>query len=167
MDNEAIPQLIEQLSDSNGLRRQEAREALVEIGAPALPYITQAAANNRKRPRWEAAKALATMAEPSSVPTLTELLDDPESDIRWLAAEGLLAIGSRSLPAVLDALVQKPESTGLRRAAHHVLDGTVRRDAELSEVLVPIMEALGDTQPASVIPPKAEEALERLDSLSG
>ena len=164
MSNESITTLGEQLSEDDGLAREKARHTLVLIGEPAAPSLIELLESDDKRPRWEAAKALAEIGHPSSVSALVGLFQDPESDIRWLAAEGLIRIGLSSLPNLLQVLIEKPDSTDIRRAAHHVFRELGSQNRVAGELLAPVIAVLGDTDPAGAIPPRAEEALERLQS---
>jgi HEAT repeat protein len=164
MNDQSIPALVDKLSDDDGLVRKRARHTLVLIGSPALPSLLELVESPVKRTRWEAAKALAEIGHPSSVSALVELLQDPESDIRWLGAEGLIRIGSRSLRDVLRLLIERPDSTDVRRAAHHVFRELGSQNSVVEELLAPVMEVLGDTDPAGAIPPRAEETLEQLES---
>ena len=164
MNDQSIPALVDKLSDDDGLVRKRARHTLVLIGSPALPSLLELVESPVKRTRWEAAKALAEIGHPSSVSALVELLQDPESDIRWLGAEGLIRIGSRSLQDVLRLLIERPDSTDVRRAAHHVFRELGSQNSVVEELLAPVMEVLGETDPAGAIPPRAEETLEQLES---
>jgi len=164
MTDQSIPTLVAQLSDDDGLVRKRARHTLALIGRPALSPLLELLESPVKRTRWEAAKALAEIGHPSSIPALLGLLSDRESDIRWLGAEGLIRIGPRSLRDVLLLLVERPDSTDVRRAAHHVFRELGSQNSVVEELLTPVMGVLGETDPAGAIPPRAEEALEQLES---
>jgi HEAT repeat protein len=165
VSSESIEDLLGQLTDRRGLRRQRAREALVDMAPATVPALLDLADAPNKRLRWEVTKALAEIEDPRSIQAFVERLADPESDIRWLAATGLIRLGPRAIPAVLRAVIAHPDSQVLRRAAHHVLHDLAREDASLDEVLSPVMTSLGDIEPASAIPPKAQEALQHLEVL--
>ena len=164
MNDRSIHTLVEQLSDDDGLVRRKARHTLVLVGSPALPSLLELVESPVKRTRWEAAKALAEIGDSSSIPALLGLLSDPESDIRWLGAEGLIRVGPRSLGSLLGLLIEKPDSTDVRRAAHHVFRELGGQNSVVEELLAPVMEVLGETDPAGAIPPRAEETLEQLES---
>jgi HEAT repeat protein len=159
MKEQSIPRhlpegLIQQLSARKGSVREQAREALVEMGPAVVPALLELVRSPTKRERWEAAKALSTIAAPSSTSALAKLLSDPESDIRWMGAVGLIRIGPDSIPYVLRVLIKKPNSTGVRRAAHHVLRDLSREHPELLEILSPVLDSLGDSAPADILPPR-------------
>jgi HEAT repeat protein len=159
-----VSSLIEQLSDRDGLVRDRARHTLALIGPPAVPALLERAHSPVKRLRWEVAKALSAIAEPSSIPALVEFLSDPESDIRWLGAVGLIRIGPRSIPPVLRILIEKPESIDIRRSAHHVFRDLGEQNPVAFEILGPVLDVLGDTDPPSALPPRAEEAFQRIQA---
>jgi HEAT repeat protein len=110
-----ISVLVEQLSDRRGRIREGAREALVDLGGPAVPLLLPLAASPSKKLRWEVAKTLGSIADPRAIPALVERLADRESDIRWLAAVGLIRMGPDSIPPVLRALIANPDSTAPSR----------------------------------------------------
>jgi HEAT repeat protein len=164
MNAESIPSLIEKLSDEDGLTRERARHTLVLIGKPAVPALLDLVESPVKRARWEAAKTLSEIGDPSSVPALVGLLADRESDIRWLGAEGLVRVGPSSLPKVLHALIEQPDSIDVRRGTRHVFKEIGAQNKVVKELLAPVVDVIGDTDPTGAIPPKAEEALEQLES---
>jgi HEAT repeat protein len=123
-DQSAIHALMALLCDRNTLRRQQARIALVDIGAPAVPYLIQALEDpeSEECARWEAAKALSDIGDPAAAPALINALgQDERFGIRWLAAEGLIALERQGLTPLLEALIQRSDSAWLREGAHHVL----------------------------------------------
>jgi HEAT repeat protein len=167
MSSSRLVSLVEQLSDQSGRVRERARHTLVFIGPPALPLVEGLADSRVKRTRWEAAKTVAAIADPSSMPVLLRLLGDPESDIRWIAAEGLIRLGNRSIPEVLNLLIEEPASVDIRRAVRHVLHHLAADNMVVAETVAPVMEVLGDTDPASAVPPRAEQALQQVEALQG
>jgi HEAT repeat protein len=108
---------------------------------------------------------LADMVDPSCMPALIKLLTDPESDIRWIAAEGLIRLGPSSLRDVLRLLIEKPKSIDTREAVHHVLRKLAAENRVIQELVAPVLDVLGETDPASSLPPRAEQALKRIESL--
>jgi HEAT repeat protein len=167
MEFPRLEELIAQLGDRAGGKRQRAREALVAIGEPAIPSLVALLGSSQFYLRWEAAKALTEIPHPAAIPGLVALLDDPKSEIRWLAAIGLINIGNRSVPLVLQAVAERADSKGFREASHHVLRDLSQRNDVLRDILRPVLDALGDTDPVEVIPLRAEVALHELRALSG
>ena len=150
------------LGDSNGLVRQRAREALVDIGQPAVPSLRSALASPHEQVRWEAAKALSEIAAPESAPGLVTALEDREFSVRWIAAEGLVAIGHRSIEPLLEALVARGDRQWLREGAHHVLKALSKRGAY--EAIAPVLVGLEGMEPELVVPPAAKAALKSMRS---
>ena len=167
MESRRLEELIAQLGDRAGGKRQRAREMLVAIGEPAIPPLVALLGSSQVRLRWEAAKALTEIPDPAAIPGLVSLLADPKSDIRWLAAIGLINTGHRSVPHVLQALTERAESKGFRDASHHVLHDLSQRDTVLRDILEPVLAVLGETDPVEVISSQAEAALRDLRALSG
>jgi hypothetical protein len=157
--------LVATLGDSNGIARQHARQALVEIGHPAVPALVTALESPQEQVRWEAAKALSDIGAAEAAPSLVLALEDREFSVRWLAAEGLVAIGHRSIVPVLEALVERGGHQWLREGAHHVLKSLSKRGSH--EALAPVLAALDGVEPALVVPPAAKTALKTLRSGSG
>jgi len=69
--NTDIESLIEDLASKDGMIRQKAREALVDLGNPAVSSLNHALLNSKlDRVRWEAAKALGGINDAGSIPSL-------------------------------------------------------------------------------------------------
>jgi HEAT repeat protein len=108
--------------------RAEARQRLVEQGSPAVPDLVKALSDPATHVRWEAAKALAEIADPASVPGLVASLEDRDQAVRWLAAEGLIRIGRPGLRCLLEALRERAGSMPLRQGAHHIVHDLLAED---------------------------------------
>jgi HEAT repeat protein len=167
MEAGRLEELVAQLGDADGGKRQRARETLAVVGDPAVPSLVALLGSPQVRVRWEAAKALTEIPAPAALSGLVSLLADPESEIRWLAAIGLINLGNRSVPQVLEALIEHVDSKGFRDASHHVLHDLSRRNGVLGDVLKPVLAVLGDTDPAGVISSRAEAALVEFRVLVG
>jgi HEAT repeat protein len=98
-----IASLVSALADGDGSIRQQAREALVQVGPPAVPALAAALGSHQAQVRWEAAKALHDLADPASAGALVTALEDQSFDVRWLAAEGLALLGRKALEPLLTA----------------------------------------------------------------
>ena len=158
-----IDALIAELDDSSRTTRQSAREALVEIGHPAVDPLIQTLLDPKsdERLRWEAAKALSEINDPSAAPALVKVLEEDWSfGVRWLAAEGLISMADRGLPTLLEALIERPESAWLREGAHHIL--RILAAEGLHNELAPVLAALDDIEPVIELPLAARTALTRL-----
>jgi HEAT repeat protein len=150
--------LAAELRNPKGLARHRARQALIEIGQPAVPVLVDALSGSDRNARWEAAKALTEIPNPAAAPVLVGALEDREFGVRWLAAEALSTIGPAVLEPLLAALIERPGSIWLRDGAHHVLKD-IANSAGMEDELRPVMAALKDIQPVSVVPQAAKEAL--------
>jgi HEAT repeat protein len=162
---EKISDLITQLANNDGSVREKARLILIDIGEEAVPSLIEALASKQQQVRWEAAKALVSIADPIAIPTLIKALQDEIFDIRWLAAEALIAIGTESIEPLLRAVVDQTNESYLREGAHHVIAYIIRNDSkasELNEILKPVKKALDSTAPRVVAPGAALVALEKL-----
>jgi HEAT repeat protein len=148
------------VADLASYHAQHARQCLAQIGKKAVPALVRALADPREQVRWEAAKALSEIADPTALPALVAALEDRNSGVSWLAAEGLIAIGRESAVPILQALVDNPRSVSLRQAAHHVLHDLGQ--GELTQVIKPVLTAMGDIEPDIAVPSAAVEALAAL-----
>lgn len=156
-----IDTLIGELAEPNGLKRQDARLKLVEIGKAAVPVLVETLDDHREQVRWEAAKALSQIGDPAAAPALVNALEDENFGVRWLAAEGLIAAGRKGLPPLLQALVHHSDSGWLREGAHHVLRSLIG-NVGLHDLIAPVLVALDDVEPVTEVPPAAEEALDAI-----
>jgi HEAT repeat protein len=161
-DPDKINLLVAKLSGEDGLQRERARMSLVDIGSPAVPPLIELLGSRNKRVRWEAAKALADIADPKAAEALTTALEDKVFDVRWLAAEGLINIGRAGLVPLLHALIERSDSPWLRQGAHHVLHDLAVGD--LKEMLKPVVDSLQDVDSAVETPVAAKAILDRLVS---
>lgn len=157
--------LISDLGSRDGSVRERAREALVEMGCPAVQPLIAVLTDRRQQVRWEAAKALSVIAHPSSADVLTMALEDKDFDVRWLAAMGLIAIGREAVLPVLRRLVSRSASTPYREGAHHVIHDTLKRHEELGEPLGPVLVSLEDPEAPVEAPLAAERAIAELTGL--
>lgn len=152
-----IESLITALDDRNGVRRQKACLDLIAIGEPAVPLLAEALTSQRRQVRWEAAKALSSIASPSAAPALAAAMQDEGSGVRWLVAEALIALGREGITAVLERLTEKGGSMRVQEVAHHVLHGVT--DAELRRIVAPVRAALEGPAPEAQGPVAAYTAL--------
>ena len=157
---ETIATGVESLASADGVERHGARVQLEQIGAPAVPALLKALQSPNDYARWEAAKALGGIADPSAAPGLVDALRDQRSAIRWLAATALINLGRASLVPLLQGLEGNSDSIWFRDGAHHVL-GSLVRDGVADEAL-PVLEALEDIEPCIEAPIAAYHILQEL-----
>ena len=154
--------LVTDLSNDKAFVRQKARHALVAVGAAAVPAVTAIATSEDEHVRWECAKTLATIADPSSIETLIKLLEDPKPGTAWDAGLGLIKIGEPAARPVLQAVIDRTSSFSIINGAHHVLNEMSKTEwgSSLSEVY----RSLDSAEPAVTAPAAALKALESLGS---
>ncbi len=137
-----IKTLMDMLASKDGVIRQNAREALVALGKPAAPSLTQALQNSRlDQVRWEAAKALGSISDTRAIPSLVKALEDSSHDVAWLAADALIPYKKAAWPALLQALIKsEADSVELRKGAHHVLVN--QKEEGFNDLLTTLLKAL-------------------------
>lgn len=158
--HEHVRELITQLTCGNVDLCQKARRDLVALGRPAVASLIGALENPDERVRWESAKALGQIGDPSAIPALIKALEDRSADVRWVAAESLIALGQSSLRPILAALISHAESAPLTENAYHILQSNL--GDKLDSIILPVLNALRGKQPAAEIPEAARSALEKL-----
>jgi hypothetical protein len=157
-DASRLGELIEQLAEESPVARQSARDELVQLnGHDATRALVAELVDPRAHVRWEAAKALAAIADPIAAHGLTRALDDEDRDVRWVAAEGLIVLGKTGLMTVLSGLTKRAQSTAFCRSAHHVL--REMRSRGYADVVAPVLGALEGPEPGVGAPPAAYGAL--------
>jgi HEAT repeat protein len=161
VDPVTIGSLIADLASKDGLVRESARLSLVAVGRPVVGALVKSLTDRNRQVRWEAAKALSAIADPTAAPALVKALEDEEFSVRWLAAKGLIALRSQGLPPLLRALIKRSDSGSLLQGAHHVLHELARRGVP-KDVVQPLLAALEDFQPSLEVPPAARAALDAL-----
>jgi HEAT repeat protein len=153
-----LNQLMADLGNKDAGKRMHARAALVQLGSAAVPALLNALDAPQQHARWEAAKALAEIADPAAAQGLADALGDEDEDVRWVVAEALIALGREATKPLLSKLAESELPDGLYRGAHHVLHDLARH-GDLDPVLAPVLRALEHSEPAVTVPPAAEEAL--------
>jgi HEAT repeat protein len=161
-DSATVSALVTDLGSKDGLVRVRARNSLVAIGEQAVGPLVKALASKKQWIRWEAAKALGQISDPTAVEALVKALEDEVFDVRWLAAEGLINLGRGALPPLLHALAERSDSEWLREGTHHIFHDLVKGRPDLKDVLQPVLAALEDIEPSLEAPIAAEAALNNL-----
>lgn len=101
-DETAIRPLIRTLSDRDTMVSGLARNALVVIGKPAVPYLMEVPGDAPQRARIHALRALAEIGDYAAIPTLMAALDEDSAILGHWAEEGLERLG-------LNMIYLKPE----------------------------------------------------------
>ena len=154
-----IETLVSQLSSQDMVVRMKAREALVDVGRAAVPSVAALAEAEDSHTRWECAKTLAQIADPSSVDVLVRLLEDSDEGTRWDAALGLIAMGQPAVTPVLRAIVHRSVDHTIIAGARHVVHAFCQ--AKWGEFLRPVYVALSGYQVRESAPVAALQALKQ------
>ncbi|MCA9223450.1 MAG: HEAT repeat domain-containing protein [Planctomycetales bacterium] len=155
-------QLVRQLADADAVVREKARNQLIQLGTSDVTRaLLQAVIDPRPHVRWEAAKALQAVADPVAASALMHALEDEVADVRWVAGEGLIALNKVGLRMVLSGLIARAGSVEFRKSAHHVL----HESKDLAGVVAPVLQALGQSEPAVAAPLAAYHALVALNEI--
>ena len=155
---ENVDQLVEDLGSKNAGARLKARAAIVRMGPAAVPPLLDALDARQQHVRWEAAKALAEIADPAAAERLVEALGDKDTDVRWVVGEALIALGHDALEPLLTILETSDLPNGVRQGAHHVLHDLAKR-RDLGSLLTPVLKAFEEPEPDVAVPLAAAEAL--------
>jgi HEAT repeat protein len=153
-----VDQLVADLGSKRAGQRIKARAAIVRMGAGAVPPLLDALAAGQQHVRWEAAKALAEIADPAAAERLVEALGDKDTDVRWVVAEALIALGCEAVKPLLTTLENPDLPDGVHQTAHHVLHDLAKR-GDLASLLTPVLKAYEEPEPAVAVPLAAAEAL--------
>ena len=176
-----IKSLIANLAAKDWRIRLRARQSLVNIGAKAVPLLTEAQSNPSLQVRWEVAKALGEIRDPAAAYVLVKVIsEEAESfDVRWVAAEALVSIGRGAVVPLLNALIANPSSEWLHEGAHHILSHLAGKDRpvehhelhhlkisynDLEPALLPVVTALESDESYLQTPVAAKIALNSLKS---
>lgn len=116
-----VVRYIELLFHNDGAVRKAARECLVHLGKPAIPYILSLLSHPHDHVRWEACKVLEKIRDPGTTNVLVEMLLDDNMDVRWVAADALIELEHHAIVPLLECLERHFESVIFREAAHHVI----------------------------------------------
>jgi HEAT repeat protein len=152
-----VKSLIADLASEDGIVRVRARRSLADIGHAAVAPLVEALDSKQDWVRWEAAKTLAQIGDPSATRNLINALSNQRFEIRWLAAEGLIHIGDRAIRPLLKELVKNSDSLFIREGAHHILRDLLA--TRFREILKPVLHALEDVEPSLEVAVAAKAAL--------
>ena len=152
-----VEQLVADFGSKDAVVRRDTRAALVGIGSAAVPPLLDALDAPPQHVRWEAAKALAEIAEPAAAQRLVAALGDKDTDVRWVVGEALIALGGEAVQPLLTALT-KSDIADVYEGADHVLHDLAKH-GDLTALLEPVLKALDQPEPEIAVPLAAAEAL--------
>ena len=157
-----IESLVLKLSDSDGLVRQNAREALVAEGTHDVTRaLIGAIEDPRQHTRWEAAKALVAIKDPIAASALTHHLHDEDREVRWLAAEGIAELGDAGLKSTLNAAIRHSSHSEFCKAAHHAFK-EFKRHGTHAKKLDEVIKACEMSEPGVHVPVAALKVLKAI-----
>jgi len=156
--NKRIDKLIAELRSKDGVQRKRARNALIKIGKPVVPFLIGLMTDASDHIRWEVCKALVSIKDATAAVPLVVALSDKSSEVRWLAAEALIAIKSEALVPLLQALEEHFESPDVRQGAHHVLSALAKKKLLNQDTLV-VLDKLSFPEPNLSVAWAAQKAL--------
>ncbi len=115
---DAIPGLIDLLSDANVHHRCAAAAALVQHGARAVPFLVKALEHANTGVAWLAAKSLGQIG-PAAIPDMVIHLGRTTRSVRWIMADVLRQMGSDAA-LQLEKELNNPDPL-VREAVAHIL----------------------------------------------
>ena len=142
-------------ANADALERESARRDLIDLGRAATPSLLNALVDKRAVVRWEAAKALKTIADPAAAKKLVTALADEDKNVRWVAGTALIALGQDALLPLVSGLMSHPDSVWLHGGAHHVLNDFA--SGEAAGLLDNLLKAFEHPEPELAVPVAAEE----------
>lgn len=157
-----ISEWISQLDSTDSELRQAARKSLTKLGKPAVSALAEALGDASEMRRWEAAKALESICDPAAIPALVEALTD-DTSVRWVAGDALIALNEKAVPEILHALIKDPAE--FRDGACFVLHHLASDNADLRDVLTPVIQAMKSLDSSMTVPVQALDALSKLSAV--
>ena len=88
-DARAVDALVDSLSNADALTVKLAGNALVRIGAAAVPALIELLQNGKHSARLEAARVLAGIKDPRAIPVLMKALAEDSTVMQYWAEHGL------------------------------------------------------------------------------
>lgn len=139
-----LKSLMEMLESKDGLVRQKARIALVELDGPAVIPLSDALTHSKQdQTRWGAAKALGEIVDIRSIPALVNALEDKNADVAWLAGVALRKFEKAAWKLLLQKLIENGvDSVRLRNGTRHVFSS--QKEEGFNDLLEELMTALED-----------------------
>lgn len=116
---ELIEELINECGCADGRAQQRARDALEDIGSPAVGPLIHALLNAENTTiRWRAAEALGHIGDIDAIDPLINALKDKDNSVKWRAIEALADIGQPAIKPLTMAIEDEDEEVrwGAKRA---------------------------------------------------
>ena len=136
----SVKQLVAELDSKNGVTRMKARASLVSVGSAAVAALCSALDSPKQHVRWEAAKALTSIADPAALDPLVAALGDEDADVRWVVSEALIALRGKAVTPLLSVLAKMELPDHAYSAVHHVLKD-LAQEADAAPLVKPVVDA--------------------------
>jgi HEAT repeat protein len=157
-DDDAVPALVEALTDPDPQVRERAARACGKLGDPrAVNALRDRVDGDERRVRQAAADALAAIGSKRALAALIDRVEDDSPEVRYVAAS---ALGEYGGPKPIDALVETLDDANdaVRRAAVYSIvqllsNAPTQRSHEIRETVV---DRLGESPGGSVVVPLVE-----------
>jgi len=158
---EDIKTYLVELEDDDTKVRSVARWELASMGSEAVPDLIHQLKTDKEHCRWEAAKILGDIRDPSAAKALVEALVDESINVHWAASEALINYGREAILPLLEGITRHFDSMRFRQGAYHILN-TLERAHQLEPDVQKVLNALRDVGPSVSAPWAAERAIEQL-----
>jgi hypothetical protein len=139
--------------------RNTARWLLTDMGPEAVPDLIQQLKKDKEHCRWEAAKILGEIRDPSAANALVDALVDQSINVHWAASEALIKYGREAILPLLEGITRHFDSMRFRQGAYHVLH-VLEHFHQLDPHALEVLTALRDIEPSVNAPWAAERAIE-------
>lgn len=159
---EEIKKHLKDLEDDDIDVRNAARWQLASIGPEAVPDLINQLKTDKERCRWEAAKILGEIRDPSAADALVEALLDDNIGVHWAASEALIRYGREAILPLLKGIVRHFDSMRFRHGAYHILH-VLESFHQLEPQVQEVLDALRSVEPSASAPWAAERAIEYLE----
>lgn len=147
-DLQAVPVLIDALSNEDREVHQHASWSLLHIGMPAVPQLINALYENTTPARKDIVHILGQIGDTQAVSALVDVLTDDADDVRKAAAESLGNLGhSDAVPALRTLLHDHQEP--VRLAATEAL-GQIGHPAAVPELIAALHDKSEDVRVIAV-----------------
>ena len=141
--------------------RKVARWHLASLGPEVVPDLIRQLKTDKERCRWEAAKILGEIPDPTAAEALVEALLDTSLNVHWAASEALINYGQDAILPLLEGITRHFDSMRFRQGAYHVLH-TLERLNQLDPKVLEVLDSLRNVEPSVSAPWAAERAIEHI-----
>jgi hypothetical protein len=138
-------------------------QALLQMGAGAVPALSMAASARDSWVRWHVLRVLGELHDLRVLRLLVDALADEDFAVAWMAARGLIEMDTFVVEEVLHLLLRAPDTPRLMETTGYVL--RAQTNAEIKALLEPVIHSMRQTDYRVAVPLAVERALEQLEGL--